>query len=1471
APEVPTFAGAEDTRYTTQEWLNVVEQFSAEFGWSPYQRLRYAASRLTGPAKLWHQKAGEVFLSYDHWKAALLLAIPERRFTWDEKRRILERRQRVDETIEEYFIDKWSTASRFSLTLDDAREFLLRGLNQQDIAKSLAGRHFSSVASFITAAQEVSRIIGAAKEEPDRKGARRVETGNRRREEEPKPKSDTCAKCGQPGHRKRECTGDVMCYHCKQHGHISRQCPQKTQARQTLATREAARRPVTARVHQAEASDSAERISATIHRIGSEADQRTSRLTRRAKLNGIDIEMAIDTQSDISLVREDVVARVGPMSNPDARITITGITRDRLETKGYGLYDLELDGLMLRDVHLFAMPKSLLTAEVWLGKDVLDDQRISMVLHNGAAKFVAPPDLQYAAVEAPTKFSLQAKQPTVVPARATRIMKVTCEIDADGDFFIERTPLNANAFIPSCVLRADGGDVHLPVVNFSSTDLAVPINRLLARAHRVALEPPMISQGSPQTKKRSIELEDLNIGDQISKEDCRRLLELCNRYRQCFARNINEIGCHPSARMSIELTSDTIVNERRTPHSLAERRQVEGLVSELLGAGIIEPARSAFNSPLVVIRKKDRTHRVCVDYRRLNAITKKESFPTPFIDELVEETAGWRIFAILDLASGYYQIIVDEDSRDKTAFSTVSGQYQFKRMPFGLVNAPFVFNRVMEDSLRSVPPGTLKRYMDDLVIGARDFDELLTKLESTFIALTEAQLTLKLTKCHFGCSEVSFLGFRLSQEGLRPGEDKLRAIMDFPCPTNVREVRGFLGLCGYFRRFIAGFASIAAPMTALTKKNNRFEWTLACSDAFEELKSRLVTAPVLATFEADRLTEVHTDASHDGIGGVLMQKDDSGGWHPVTFVSRRTTPAEQKYHATELELLGAVWVISRLRMFLYGKEFTLVTDCEAVRQGLQKRTMVPRIARWVLQLLDFNFSVQHRPGRLMAHVDALSRQPIQSSEPPMDEVAARFEVWSIEATDDWIVAAQSKDECCTRMRDSLVDGKAATPDGRVEEIDGKMFFRPKGGRRALLIIPERLRRETIREIHEKLGHPGLDATVEATRHRFWFPKMRRTARSMIGACIPCLMFKQPGGRKPGFLNTITRKSKPFNTLHLDHVGPFPRSRAGRKFLLVGVCNFTKMVFLRAVTSTSSKHTIKAVRGIIEAMWIPDRIVTDRGTAFKNGLFEDFCRRLQIELIFTSTCNPRANGQVERLNRTIVPMIASRCVKDDGRDWDEHVTETAIAINSRVNRSTGMTPLEVMYGFRPRTLVDSLLARTADDAQTLPGMGCNATTPETSEDATKGEGHDQLGYAEQRDMARHRAHDMITRSQARYKEQFDRHRCVAKKLDVGDIVVVRRPPATTDGQPKKLAHLYRGPYRITQRLRDDLYEIGSLSSKRRYTATAPRDQLKRWDLEDDAAVEDDDGDDSEGPEATGWPSVDRGRTRGAMRSSEFAPL
>jgi hypothetical protein len=358
-----------------------------------------------------------------------------------------------------------------------------------------------------------------------------------------------------------------------------------------------------------------------------------------------------------------------------------------------------------------------------------------------------------------------------------------------------------------------------------------------------------------------------------------------------------------------------------------------------------------------------------------------------------------------------------DDSIEKIAFITPDGHYEFLRMPFGLVNAPAVFQRAINSMLGLLRHHDAMAYLDDVLIPSSDFSTGLEKLREIFTLFRQAGMTFKLSKCRFLHTRLEYLGHEISMEGIRPGQSKTKAISNYPRQTNVHEVRQFVGLTSYFRRFIRDFATIARPLTSLTKANNPFIWEHDQEQAFQILTQRLVARPVLALYNPEAATELHTDASMHGVGGILLQYQEDGTLRPICYYSRQTTAAEQRYHSYELKTLAVVESMRRFRIYLLGTSFTVVTDCNAVRSTMTKRDLIPRIGRWWLLTQEFDFNVVHRPGKKMTHVDALSRNSIQGAGIDVEDEPYILHLDLNE--DDWILAAQLQDETCKRLHKIL--------------------------------------------------------------------------------------------------------------------------------------------------------------------------------------------------------------------------------------------------------------------------------------------------------------------------------------------------------------------------------------------------------------------------------------------------------------------
>ncbi|KAE9004888.1 hypothetical protein PF011_g12270 [Phytophthora fragariae] len=395
----------------------------------------------------------------------------------------------------------------------------------------------------------------------------------------------------------------------------------------------------------------------------------------------------------------------------------------------------------------------------------------------------------------------------------------------------------------------------------------------------------------------------------------------------------------------------------------------------MLSAGVIEHGEGAWGFPVVLVRKKDGSVRFCVDYRALNSVTRKDVYPLPRIDETLESLEGARLFTTLDLRSGYWQIRVANEDRDKTAFMTKRGLYRFKRMLFGLTNAPATFQRLMNGVLRGLTWMTCLVYLDDIIIFTKGgIERHVIELAGVLERLRAAGLSLKLKKCTFATTSMEYLGHHLSDQGVQPAERLVRSVREFPWPTDATEVKRFVHLAGYYRTFIAAFGSIVEPMTRLLKKDVQWDWSEAQEFAFERVKMLLTTRPLLLYPNFELPFRLVTDASKVGLGACLMQ-DHGQGWQPIAYGSKVNNSAESNYSITELECLAVVWSIKLFRPYLYGRAFTIITDHAALKWLMTRPNLAGRLHRWSLVLQEYEFQVKYRPGSTNVVADALSRAP----------------------------------------------------------------------------------------------------------------------------------------------------------------------------------------------------------------------------------------------------------------------------------------------------------------------------------------------------------------------------------------------------------------------------------------------------------------------------------------------------------------
>ena len=464
--------------------------------------------------------------------------------------------------------------------------------------------------------------------------------------------------------------------------------------------------------------------------------------------------------------------------------------------------------------------------------------------------------------------------------------------------------------------------------------------------------------------------------------------QLMRKNKDIFAKDRDDLGKTGLVKHTIDTGDAKPIKQRAYQTSQKEKQVINEEVKRMLKQGIIRKSNSPWTSPVVLVRKKDGKYRFCIDYRKLNSITKKDNHPLPRIDDMLEMFRGSQWFTTLDLASGYWQVEMDEKDREKTAFITYDGIYEFNVMPFGLCNAPATFQRLMHTVLEDLIFKKAPVYIDDINVHSKIFEQHLKDLEQVFMKIRKAKLKLKLGKCHFCYPEIKFLGYIVGKDGIKTDQEKIEKVKNFPRPTNITELKSFIGLASYYRRFIEGFSKISKPLTELQegisftknkminkmikKKNIEENWTDKQEKCFLELKKRLTEAPVLMYPDFDKPFKLYTDASGKALGAVLQQKGIDEKEHVIAYASKSLTKAEQNYSTTELECLAVVWAIEKFHHYLMGEKFTVVTDHYALK-WLRTQPIKGRIGRWILKLQAYDFEVEYKEGKRHSNADALSR------------------------------------------------------------------------------------------------------------------------------------------------------------------------------------------------------------------------------------------------------------------------------------------------------------------------------------------------------------------------------------------------------------------------------------------------------------------------------------------------------------------
>lgn len=694
---------------------------------------------------------------------------------------------------------------------------------------------------------------------------------------------------------------------------------------------------------------------------------------------------------------------------------------------------------------------------------------------------------------------------------------------------------------------------------------------------------------------------------------------------------------------------------------------------------MISESTSAYASPVTLQYKKiglgaaKIKDRMCTDFQALNKILIPESQPFPLIDEIIPRTRGCSWFSAFDINAAFHSIPINPKDRYKTAFITQSGHFEWNVMPFGLKLSSAVFQRILSGIIRRYKLSDFAvNYLDDILIFSKSFEEHLVHIQKLVDAIYAEGFRLNFKKCSFASSKVQYLGHIISPNSVRPLNDNIIAITDFPVPSSRRSLHGFLGKINFYRKFIPNSSSLLEPLHLLLRKNVPFSWTPECQSSFEEVKHLLTSSPILAIFDRDKPIFIYTDASGVGIGAVLKQRQDDGVEKPVAYFSQKLTQGQKKKKAIYIEGLAIREAIRYWRFWLLGRPFTVVTDHKPLQHLNLKARPDEELGDLALELSGLDFEIIYRPGSQNCEADCLSRNPV--NDPPSDllesdPIIPTFHFLSI---DD-----------ITRFQSSMIRN-----DSDIIK-HGIIFCTYRN--KSYIALNEQSGKKLIDLIHNFYGHIGSKHVLSILRNHFYFPHMTHLVLSYCKSCSVCVKNKSRRSRiqaKLGFLGPATR---PYEILSLDTIGGFSSPSSPKRYCHLLVDHFSRFSWILCSKGQSAREMISLVNSVQQRHQI-GTLLTDQYGGLSSDKFRSYCLQSNISHIFTAVDSPSSNGLNERLNQTLTNKI--RCMKNDPSlpnnvNWTTLAKQAVVQYNSTPHSVTSFPPSYLLTGI-PSTFLPSEL-------------------------------------------------------------------------------------------------------------------------------------------------------------------------------------
>lgn len=853
-----------------------------------------------------------------------------------------------------------------------------------------------------------------------------------------------------------------------------------------------------------------------------------------------------------------------------------------------------------------------------------------------------------------------------------------------------------------------------------------------------------------QQESQSVNNINIRMGH-LSNSQKRKLINVIRKFPTLFSEPDESLTYTTTVEGEIRTKDDSPIYTRSYPYPMALKPIVDKEIEKLLRDGIIKPSKSPYNSPIWVVPKKadasgEKKYRLVTDFRKLNENTISDPYPIPEINDILANLRNKKVFTVIDLRSGFHQIRLRSSDTEKTAFSVNNGKYEFLRLPFGLKNAPAIFQRALDDILRKHIGVICFIYMDDIIIFGEDEDECLRNMETIFKTLEEANLKVQLDKCEFLRDSVEFLGFVVSAEGIKTNPQKVEAIARFPPPRTLKELRSFLGMAGYYRRFIIDYAKLANPLTKLLRgeegrisKNISSKIQVHLNDealkAFNKIKNSLMSQDVILCYpNFEEPFELTTDASQYAIGGVLSQHG-----RPITFLSRTLDKTEENYATNEKEMLAIIWSLKSLRNFLYGsKKVRIYTDHQPLTYALSNKNFNTKMKRWKSILEEYDYELYYKPGKANVVADALSRPPIESKvntmsasvhsdessshnliptvETPLnvfktqivlnigEQTAYRLEkpfpnywkhvFFEPQYTSENIIGIFKR-----YLNPNVINGLRTSEEvmGLVQEIYPLYFssYKIRYTQKEVQNVQEESAQDEIIIKYHTRAHRNAKENLLQIIDKYYFPKMSAKVKRIVKQCITCKANKYDRHPNKPVLKPTPIPEFPGHTVHIDIY------LAERHSILTTLDKFSKLAQARSIKSRAIEDVRKPLRELLLFYGVPKQVVINGEKSLNSASILFMMRdQLGIEVYRTPAYKSEVNGQVERFHSTLSEIM--RCLKADNveRTFDELLERSVYEYNSTIHSVTGKKPLELFYGRIVSTSPEQLEKSRRDNVEIL---------------------------------------------------------------------------------------------------------------------------------------------------------------------------